>query len=794
MASRTALRTLMTGAAIASLSTVALAEGWNGLIVFGGQDYDSGQFVSYESVFSDGSTSLGDGRQRATNTTAEEAGGRGQVASQRVSGALGFGATNPSQPQSYAGSSTPAEGWNYSALFYSSRDILDSITGTATTRGIRFSENQTTSTTIPGVTRPGLLADGTRNGDAWGALVMVGSAQRDLRRVADIDVKFDGDVDFEDSYIALDETTAIDRGTLAATNIATGVNALTGAGAGLVVVSNAYDTGTTPEVGGDNGLLAEADIQLTERETEAATSTAAAQVALAVAAAATTDAQTAEAQRAAIAQQYTNAVSDPETETDDLAALQARLDAATTAAVNAAANAVALTTAATEATAEAVELALTPGEIARRPEIDAAIANPDLIRDRRTAATNAYNAELLRLLRVANADGNVLLVDQKALFDGVIADPARFGLSANANQATSCASTNTLFPCNEVSVTVNEMLFVDGVSLTEAGHQLVADQIVSLVTAPATLSGVAAMGISSARGISDAGRDQVSREQTWKTGIAPFATGVASRVQLHKSDGFPQHDAGFYSGVAGVKYVVAPGLAVGAAAGYQKITGPGDSSAIEYDGNALLGTLFAGINTGPVFGSVTATYGKVDYDEVTRVSKIGGATIRNSGSTEGTVTGVTAEAGLRLVQYDILRGGPIANISHWRSKVDGYAENGWAATAVSTGDLKTSSTRAGLGVFMEAGMLQDGHGSLFRAKALYGHEFGDNTSTATVTPTGPNSVGSFSAQGRGVDDGALEFGAEVVLGYGGFITTFGYDGILGDVSDHRFRIGASMPL
>ena len=794
MASRTALRTLMTGAAIASLSTVAMADGWNSLIVFGGRDYDSGQFVSYESVFSDGTTSLGDGRQRATNTTTEGDGGRGAVASQRVSEGLGFGATNPSQPQSYAGAGTPPEGWNYAALFHSSRDILDSITGTSTTGGITFSKDETTATSIPGVSRPGLLVDGTRNGDAWGALVLVGSAQRDLRGVADIDVRFDGDVDFEDSFIARDEATAIDRGTLAATNIATGVDALAGAGAGLVVVSNAYDTGTIPEVGGDNGLLAEADAQLTERETEASTSAAAAHVAIAVASAATTDAKAAEAARATLAHEYTYATVDPAVDAAALAALLARLKAATTAAADAATNAVTLATAATDATAEAVRLALTPNEIARRPEIDAALADPDLIRDRRSAATAAYNAELLRRLRGVNADGNVLLVDQKALFDGVFADPARFGLSADVNQATSCASSTTLLPCNDVAVPVDQMLFLDGVQLTETGHQLVADQILSLLDAPATLSGIAAMGISSARGISDAGRDQVSREQTWKTGIAPFATGVASRVQLEGSDGFPQHDAGFYSGVAGVKYVVAPGLAVGAAAGYQKITGPGDNSSIEYDGGALLGTLFAGINTGPVFGSVTATYGKVDYDEVTRVSKIGAATIRNTGSTEGTVAGVTAEAGLRLVQYDILRGGPIANFSHWHSTVDGYAENGWAATSVSTGDLETTSTRAGVGVFMEAGMLMNGHGSLFRAKALYGHEFGDGTKSVSVTPNGPNSAGSFSAQGRGVDGAALEFGAEVVLGYGGFITTFGYDGILGDVSDHRFRIGASMPL
>jgi len=164
------------------------------------------------------------------------------------------------------------------------------------------------------------------------------------------------------------------------------------------------------------------------------------------------------------------------------------------------------------------------------------------------------------------------------------------------------------------------------------------------------------------------------------------------------------------------------------------------------------------------------------------------------GQSEGTVVGFTGEAGLRLVEYDILRAGPVANVSHWRSRADGYAENGWNVTAVSTGDLETVSTRAGLGAFLEAGNIIDGHGSVFRAQVLYGHEFGEETETGTVTPLGDNSLGSFSTSVRGVEKAPLEFGAEVVLGYGGFLTTFGYDGILGDVSDHRFRIGASMPL
>ncbi len=789
MASRSVLRSLMTGAAIASLSTAAVAEGWNSLIVFGGRDYDSGQYVSAEAVFADDDAEIGDGRNRSTNLAA--GGGRERVISQRVSDALGFGASNPSQPQSFGDLPTPADGWNYASIFYSSDDILESITGTARTGTINFRDADGATVSVAGRTRPGLLNDPDRRDDAWGALVLVGSAQRDLRSTADIDRNLDGTVDIYSSRIVLTPTERDFIATNASGNIVTGVRALTDAGAGLVVVSNAYDVGMIPEVGGDNDLLPEADAILVIRETEAANSEAAAQNAETISVAAQATALAAEVQRDTIAVQLQTAVNDG-SDPALIATLTQQLDVAETNVVSANAQSDALAVTAQEARAEADRLALSPFEIALRPQLDAAIADPDLIGSTRTAATDAYNADLVQALR--GVDGNVLLIDQRALFDAVIADPARFGLSAEFEQANDCVSSSVLYPCNDVGGSVEDLLFVDGLLLTETGHRLAADQITALVTAPAALSGIPTIGISAGRGISDVARDQVSREQTWKEGISPFIAGVASRVQLNQSGGFPQHDAGFYSGVGGMKYVLPNGLAFGVAIGYQKVTAPGDNSAIEYDGDAMFGTAFAGINSGPVFGNLTATFGTVDYGDVSRVSNIGAAQIRNTGDTQGTVRGVTAEAGLRLVEYDILRFGPLANFSHWRSEVDGYAENGWEATAVSTGDLESTSTRAGLGVFMEAGSMMDGQGSVFRVKALYGHEFGDDTETASVTPLGANSVGSFSTQVRGVEDAPLEFGAEVVLGYGGVLTTFGYDGILGDVSDHRFRIGASMPL
>jgi len=814
-AKRTALLSLMTGAAIASIATAALAEGWSGLIVFGGRDYDSGQYVSHEAVFADSGDTIGDGRYRATNLVAgEDGGGYGLVAPQRVARDLGLAPITPSQPQSYPGVPTPAAGYNYASSFYSSGQILGSIEGTATTNTIDFLGDDETVVRVEGSTGPGLLRDTERGGDAWGALVMVGAATRDLRRTADIVRLANGDIDLNGavdpdadgdgdgpgdsgrslngSFIDLDAASRDFTSTLAAENIAAGVRALAGAEAGLVVVVNSYDVGAIPEVGGDNRLLTDADSQLTDREEEAADSEESARSAELAASNAELTAATSEQARIAAEHQYYAVSSDPDSTSTEVAAASQDRAAATVTANNDRETAQNQRTEADEARREADELALSPQEVALRPQIDAAIADPGLIARNRTEATDIYNAQLVQQLQ--GVDGNVVLIDQRALFDAVIADPARFGLSADVNQANACLGDDTLYPCNAAGGVEGDLLFASGIELSSAGHQLAADQITALVSAPADLSGIPYVGITAARSITDAARDQLSREQTWKAGVYPFVAGVGSGAQLTESNGFQRHDSRHYSGVLGMKYVTGNGVAVGAAGSYQSIGSPGDGSAVDYDGSGWFGTVFTGINTGPIFGKLTGTYGKVDYGDAARITQIGSARIRNEGDAKGTVAGVTAEAGLRLVEYDILRAGPVVNFSHWRSTVDGYSESGWEATAVSTGDIEARSTRAGIGVFMEAGNLIDGQGSLFRMKALYGHEFEDATRTASVTPLGENSAGSFSTRVRGADKAPLEFGAEIVLGFRGMLTTFGYDGLVGDVSDHRFRVGASLPL
>ena len=748
MASRPLTRILLAGAATAALTTTttALANGWDGMVVFGSRNYDEGQYPSHDAVYSGPDAEIGDGRQRATS---EVWGGVGlaPVIPQLVARSLGFGDLNPSQPSSHGDRPAPPDGTNYASMFYGTADVLDSIEGTARNGSI-FYEDRGVDVEVPGRSRPGFLVDPDRKGSAWGALVLLDGGTRDLRQTADIYRDLDSRIDLDASRIVLDPNERDAIASWAADNIVQGADALAQAGAGLIVVSNAYDVGRIPEITGDIDLLSQADSVLETRRFEASSSEFRAQQAEA-------DARQARADGLAIADQMEEA---------------ARL-----------------------ARIEADSLALTADEIALAEGVDAALTDTTLLATIRTAATDTYNARLMEGLK--QIDGNIVLLDQRALFEEIIADPARFGFEPQFDQSKDCDYEDVLFSCSgNANVDDDKILFTNGVELSETGHEILADQIVALVSAPGALSGIPSVALSSGRGVADAGRDQVSREQTMQTGLAPFLGGGWAHVELTDSEDFPENQATFYSGIAGLKYVLANGIALGVAGAYQDITSPGDQSTVDYDGSGLFGTAFAGINSGPVFGNVTATYGKVDYDALSRVSKIGPTEFRNSAQTEGTVTGLTAEAGLRLLQYKALRGGPVANFAHWSSEVDGFEESGWEATAVRTEDFEATSTRAGVGVFLEAGTMTDGYGSVFRGKLLYSHEFADETREASVTPVGPNAVGTYSAQVRNADKAPLELGAEIVTGYRGLMTTFGYNGLFGDLSDHRFRITASYPL
>ncbi len=699
----------MAGAATLSLSVAAYASEFSRVIVFGDRYLDAGQYVSANTIFAEPDEELGDRRDRFTNR--DETGGQAHNWGTLVSRTLGHGDTNPSQPSLQPGSDiVPETGLNFAAGFSSTFDILDSITGTSSTAGIRYTQGDET-VDIFGSDRPGLLDDSTR-GWAANSVVLMNGGSWDIRHLANIARDLSGNVQAYESLVVIEEEYREEIAVSAAENIATGAIALRDADAGLVVVANLFDVGAMPEIAGDITGAADGIAFLDEQ--------------LAIAQAA-----------------------DPLAVEDNYSAYL-------------------------------------------RAGFEAIIANPEIVSEFRTEGTDRFNESLSTLL---DGQDNVVVIDQNALMAEVIRDPARFGLSADISQAEQCLDDAELYPCDAVSdAFIGDALFLNGVNLSETAQELFADQVSGVINAPVQVSGLPLSTIASGREIANAGRAQVTAERIARKGWAPFVSAGIGSSTWNELSGEGRHGSLRLNGTIGATYHLGNGFSVGAAAGYQDISGAMSETSIDVDGSAIYGTVFAGADVADVFGNASITFGSVDYDDVSRLTQIGEATIRNSGETDGSVFGASLEVGYRALKYDTVAAGPIASIDHWSTSIDRYDEGGWAATAVNyTSDLDNSSTRVSLGAFLEAGDLNfEDMPIVFRAKALYTRELDTDPITVTAqAQSSPNN--SFSREGRGAQADSLTLGAQLVYDFGPVIGSLNYNVRVGEADDHSGSIDFSVP-
>ena len=418
------------------------------------------------------------------------------------------------------------------------------------------------------------------------------------------------------------------------------------------------------------------------------------------------------------------------------------------------------------------------------------VDNPDEVRSLRSDATEAYNAALNARL---NGQNNILVIDHKSVVDEVMANPGRFGLNAEFDQQSNCLNTSVLYPCEASGEGPTATFFDNGIDLTQAGHEVLGDQIKAVLDAPVHVNAVPLAGMVSGRIVANAGEAQVTPERIARRGWAPFVSLGAAKTTFHEMENEGDQDLQNLTGIAGVVFVPTSGVAIGVAGGVQDVSDPSGNLDFGYEGSGVFGTAFAGLDKGRVFANASATVGKVDYDAVNRNTLIGTGQFTNTGETKADVWGASVEVGVRAYTYNTVAIGPIASLDHWEAEADGYTESGWGVTSMTFSKLQASSTRGSAGVFLEAGSLDyDPMPVVFRGKALYTHEFEDEGTNVTASLTS-NPGGTFTRPGRGPAESSFTFGAQVSARLGPVIGSIGYDGRFGDTSDHSGRVDVSMP-
>lgn len=321
--------------------------------------------------------------------------------------------------------------------------------------------------------------------------------------------------------------------------------------------------------------------------------------------------------------------------------------------------------------------------------------------------STTFNNELASRLQAQG--GNYVLVNNRLLLAEVRADLAAFGFDPNAPQTAVCfdpsSSTAPCLPDPTYSIggtapDPNRLMFNDGVHPTTAVHQISADYLYSIISAPWEVSLLPEMGRSALRAhLQQLDNELSARRGGWQA-VGAWRTFVQGGYNRPEYDGYGGGDGSGLSLSLGVTQRLSETWLAGVSLGLAENSlelGRNDS---EYDMRSYLATAFARYEHQRLFADFSLSAGYLDYHDLQRTFALGISERTEKGDTEGTLWGAAAKAGFNLMQPgDQLQFGPFVGASYQKVEVDGYSEQGERSTALSYDDQELDSLRLSLGLF-----------------------------------------------------------------------------------------------
>ncbi|MCQ4313254.1 autotransporter domain-containing protein [Pseudomonas stutzeri] len=317
--------------------------------------------------------------------------------------------------------------------------------------------------------------------------------------------------------------------------------------------------------------------------------------------------------------------------------------------------------------------------------------------------SDTFNAELSAGLQAQG--GNYVLLNNRLLLSEVRADLARYGFDPTIDQTAVCFDGGNCpldpnYGLGTANADPSRLLFNDQVHPTTAVHQISADYIYSILSAPAEVSRLPEMGRSALRNhLQMLDNELTVQRGNWQS-IGAWRTFVQGGYNSPEYDGFGGGDGDNPTLAIGATNRVSDnwlaGLSLGL--GQNSLTlGEGDS---DYDMRSYLATAFASFQQERLFADFSVSAGYLDYDDLERTFALGVAERSEKGSTEGMLWGVSGKTGFNLMQQgERLQFGPFIGASYQKIEVDGYSEKGASATALTYEDQELDSLRLSLGLF-----------------------------------------------------------------------------------------------
>jgi len=447
-----------------------------------------------------------------------------------------------------------------------------------------------------------------------------------------------------------------------------------------------------------------------------------------------------------------------------------------------------LTTPDRAAREQAIETALgeAAGQLSAIPPIREAltqqlIAAWRLLSEAASALTDRYNqAEEQGLLA---ARGNIARVDINGLFNEVIDNPGRYGLTNTAGMACppgvssmDCTASTPGFSSSQ------QYLFADRLHPSPAVHALIADYIQSVLNAPlqvAALSRAPAMLVSDAQNTLD-GHLQQQRQQPAEAGTLTVFGGYAGQQQDFRGDSLLDGDATSATGTVGVGYQLTDAWQAGAMLSTTSQRQQ-PSSRVDYRLRGNLVAIWSQLNyLDHGWINADAHYADLDFDDIKRQVKLGPATRTEQGNSGGKVLGMRVQTGWDLPIGRYVTTGPVASYALDYTRVGGYQEEGNSSTSMRFGDQTLHAQVGSLGWRIDSKDLPVNPW----AQISYNHQFGDSDSAVTAGLKSTRTAFTRSSDGR--DDNWINMAVGASVPLGAAVNAFaGVSAVAGNSETHQ---------
>lgn len=406
-----------------------------------------------------------------------------------------------------------------------------------------------------------------------------------------------------------------------------------------------------------------------------------------------------------------------------------------------------------------------------------------------TNLTLLYNAVLLAAMNGSSA--NLIPLDTYTMIQEIVANPGAFGLINVSGVA--CATSSSL-PCTNDTLVdpmaADYFLFADGVHPTTAGHEIISDYAVSVLTAPALVANLPEVTLGAVRGHQQMILNQ-ARYGKFGDQWSVFADVGMGQQSLAAGQAW-EADSDDLHLMFGAGRKVSEHMAIGFA--LEKTSAEVDfgnnMGSFDLDGIELSG--FLDYRNGDWFANGILTLGlQNDLDDIQRDIKLGGGYRLEQGDTQADVFAAKMLLGYDLIKSNELRAGPFASLNWQTVDVDGYREAGDRATSMNFAAQDRDSLLGELGLFARYGFAQ----SELYGSVSYESEFKDDPRTVTA---GLNSLpgSSFDLYDIQPAEDAVKFDLSLSGHFDSVHAGIGYTyrRVDGDNDDHMVSVGFQIDL